>query len=88
MTFKELKKWYKNTGRGFFTIGELQNTHPDVLKAFERELEHSTGRVGCYVYHSHILENGKLVFKGMKVGYYVRSKNPFSWKFKKTYGNR
>lgn len=88
MNFKELKRWYKNAKRGFHPVEELRTTRPDVLEAFERELEHSTGRVGCYIYHSHTLENGKFVFKGMKVGYYVRSKNPFSWKFKKTDGNR
>ena len=86
MDFKELQKWYKRKKRGFYLQEELR-AHPEVLEAFERELEHNTGRVGCYVYHSHILENGKMTFRGMKVGYYVRSKNPFSWKFKKTYGN-
>lgn len=87
MTFKELKRWYKNTGRGFHLVEQLRTTHPNALEAFERELAHNSGRVGCYVCHSHILENDKLIFKGMEIGYYVRSKNPFSWKFKKVYGN-
>ena len=86
MNFKELKKWYKNTGKGFFMVKELR-TRPDVLKAFEKELDENTGRVGCYVYHSHTKENDEFVFQGMEVGYYIRSKNPFSWKFKRTYGN-
>lgn len=87
MNFKELKRWYKNTNQGFHFVEQLRATNTDVLEAFERELEHNTGRIGCYVYHSHVLENDKLVFKGMKIGYYVRSKNPFSWKSKRTYGN-
>lgn len=87
MTFKELKRWYKHAKRGFHPVEQLRTTRPDVLEAFERELANSTGRVGCYVYHSHALENGKLVLKGMRIGYYVRSKNPFSWKSKKVYGN-
>ena len=87
MDFKELKRWYKNASVGFHFVEQLRTTHPDVLEAFERELERNTGRVGCYVYHSHMVENGKLIFKGMKIGYYVRSKNPFSWKSKKVHGN-
>lgn len=87
MTFKELKRWYKKKDLGYHSVEQLRITHPDVLEAFERELQHNTGRVGCYVYHCHALENDKLVFKGTKVGYYVRSKNPFSWKFKKVHGN-
>lgn len=87
MSFKELKKWCKSMGLGFYRVERLQATHPDVLEAFERELAHNTGRVGCYVCHYHTLENDKLIFKGMEIGYYVRSKNPFSWRFKRVYGN-
>lgn len=87
MNFKELKRWYENAGMGFHFVEQLRTTRPDVLEAFERELGCNTGRVGCYVYHSHMVENGELVFKGMKIGYYVRSKNPFSWKSKKVFGN-
>lgn len=87
MNFKELKKWYKEKGLGFYFVEQLRTTRPDVLEAFERELAQNTGRVGCYVYHSHTLKNDELVFEGMKIGYYVRSKNPFSWKSKRTYGN-
>lgn len=87
MSFKELKRWYKNTDRGFHFVEQLRITRPDVLEAFERELANNTGRVGCYVYHCHTIENGEMVFKGMKIGYYVRSKNPFSWKSKRTHGN-
>lgn len=87
MNFKELKRWCKNSGLGFYFVEQLRATRPDVLEAFEKELANNTGRVGCYVYHSHTLENDTLVFKGMKIGYYVRSKNPFSWKSKRVYGN-
>ena len=87
MNFKELKKWYKKANIGFYFAEELRTTYPDILKAFETELENNTGRVGCYVCHSHTIENGELVFKGMQIGYYVRSKNPFSWRFKRVQGN-
>lgn len=88
MEFKELKKWYKRKGLGFYFVEQLQATRPDVLEAFEKELKENTGRVGCFVYHSHIQTDNELKFEGMKIGYYVRSKNPFSWKFKRTYGNQ
>ena len=87
MNFKELKKWYKFMDLGFHQKERLAVTRPDVLEAFENELAKNTGRVGCYVYHSHVLVNDKLEFDGMKIGYYIRSKNPFSWRFHKTYGN-
>ena len=87
MTFNELKKWYKKNGLGFYPVEQLRNTRPDVLEAFERELSKNNGKIGCYIYHSHIKQGDKLVFNGMEIGYYVRSKNPFSWKSKKTYGN-
>ena len=88
MKFTELKKWYKRNGQGFYFIEQLQATRPDVLQAFERELAKNTGRVGCYVYHSHKRTENGIKFEGMKIGYYVRSKNPFSWKFHSTGGNR
>lgn len=87
MTFKELKKWYKERKTRFYSVDQLKGSHPEVLEAFERELSKNSGKVGCFVYHSHIKENDRVVFEGMKVGYYVRSKNPFSRRFKKTYGN-
>lgn len=87
MTFKELKKWYKRNGLGFYFVEQLRETRPDVLEAFERELDKNSGKVGCYVCHSHIKKNDEFIFNGIEIGYYVRSKNPFSWKFKKTYGN-
>lgn len=87
MNFKELKKWYKKKGLGFYSVEQLRTSRPDVLEAFEKELKENTGRVGCFVYHSHIQTNYEVKFNGMKVGYYIRSKNPFSWRFKRTYGN-
>ena len=87
MTFKQLKKWYKQRDCGFYFVEQLRETRPDILEAFERELAHNTGRVGCYVYHCHTKTENGIEFKGMKIGYYVRSKNPFSWKFHRTYGN-
>ena len=87
MTFKQLKKWCKQRDCGFYFVEQLQATRPDILKAFEYELSKNTGRVGCYVYHSHRGTENGIEFEGMKIGYYVRSKNPFNWKFHKTYGN-
>lgn len=86
MEFKELKKWCKRTGLGFYMREQL-SSRPEVLEAFEKELANNSGRVGCYVYHTHTLENDKLIFSEMKIGYYIRSKNPFKWQFRKTYGN-
>ena len=86
MKFKELKKWCKNRGLGFYMKEQL-STRPDVLEAFERELAQNTGRVGCYVYHVHTMVDNELKFDGMKVGYYIRSKNPFKWQFHRTWGN-
>lgn len=87
MTFKELKKWYKKNKQGFYSVEYLKNVRPDVLKAFENELKENSGRVGCYVWHCYAFVDNKFTFTGMKIGYYVRSKNPFSWKFKRTHGN-
>ena len=87
MTFTELKKWCKNRGLGFYAVEKLKYNHPDVLEAFETELKKNTGRVGCYVYHSHSIVNDEVVFDGMRIGYYIRSKNPFSWTSKRVYGN-
>ena len=43
-------------------------------------------KVGIYVYHNDELdENNHIVFKGFKIGYYYRSKNPFKWSYKKVY---
>jgi hypothetical protein len=86
MDFKELKKWCKQRGLECYFVEELQ-TAPEVLNAFEKELKENSGKVGCFVYHSHIKTDEGIKFDGMKVGYYIRSKNPFSWKFRKTYGN-
>lgn len=88
MNFKELKKWTKEHELGFYTVEKLKN-YPEVLSAFEKELKENTGRVGCYVYHSHTRENENtpLKFDGMRIGYYIRSRNPFNWQFRRTYGN-
>lgn len=48
MNFKELKRWYKNAGLGFHFVERLRTTRPDVLEAFERELEQNTGRVWMF----------------------------------------
>lgn len=89
MTFKQLKKWCKEMGYGFYPQSTLQKNFPEVYQAFKQELEQGTNRIGCYVYHSHVTDekNGGCKFVGMSIGYYVRSKNPFSWKFRRTYGN-
>lgn len=75
MTFIE---YYKNNLHRWYTMEEL----PEDVKAdlWER-LKNYDKQIGCIVYHSHL--GIPIEFRGMKVGYYVRSKNPFSWRFRK-----
>ena len=79
-----LKKWYKSTHRGFLQEEEIPD---NIMASIRHELSINSGFIGVYVYHVHILEKEHLTFKGMELGYYVRSKNPFKWQYNRTYGN-
>lgn len=78
---RDFVKWFKSTGLGFVT---------EVPKEVEPSLMHyleNTNKIGVYVFHSHTKVGDKMQFGGMRLGYYVRSKNPFKWNFRSTAGN-
>lgn len=75
MTFIE---YYKTHSHGWYRMEELPE---DVRADLWERLKNYDKQIGCMVYHSHL--GIPIEFKGMKVGYYVRSKNPFSWRFRK-----
>lgn len=78
MTFIE---YYKLQGKGWLTVDEL----PAIVQTdLWIRLRDNDKRIGCFVYDSHL--GNPLRFQGMKIGYYVRSKNPFSWRFHSTWG--
>lgn len=81
---KELVKIFKPKYRGWVFMEELT---PDELKIVWEELRCNTGRVGVYVYHSHQIVDGTMKLMDMKMGLYLRSRNPFSWRFRSTAGN-
>lgn len=78
---KDFIKWFKNTGLGFVT-----KVPEDVMPSLMNYLE-NTNKIGVYVFHLHTKIDNKLQFNGMRLGYYVRSKNPFKWNFRSTAGN-
>jgi hypothetical protein len=84
VTRKELAKIFNVKNMGWRTLESFSEKDRQIVL---NELKCNTGRVGIYVYHSHEMVNGKLEFKGVKVGYYLRSRNPFSWRFHRTHGN-
>ena len=91
MTFAE---FYKNSKRGFLREDELPNDVKDDLMA---HLAQNDGTIGVYVYHSHELnvETNTVEFKGMKMGYYLRTWKPllkleirnWFWRHTPTRGN-
>lgn len=85
MTSTSFIQYYKKSGFGWLRMEDLPVA---VQKDLMRRLARCDKRIGVFVYHSHEgnPQNG-IRFVGMKVGYYVRSKNPFSWKFRATAGN-
>lgn len=84
VTRKELAKIFNVKYVGWRTLESFSEKDRQIILD---ELKHNTGRVGVYVYHIHEKVNGKLEFKGVNVGYYLRSRNPFSWRFHRTHGN-
>ena len=76
MTFIE---YYKARSIGWYRIEELPE---DVKQDLWERLENGDKQIGYLIYHSH--GGNPCTFQGMKIGYYVRSKNPFSWKFRKS----
>jgi hypothetical protein len=84
VTRKELAKIFNVKYMGWRTLESFSEKDRQIVL---NELTCNTGRVGVYVYHSHKMVNGKLEFTGVRVGYYLRSHNPFSWRFHRTHGN-
>jgi hypothetical protein len=84
ITRKELAKIFNVKSVGWRTLESFSEKDRQIVL---NELRHNTGRIGVYVYHSHEMVNGKLEFKGVKVGCYLRSRNPFSWRFHRVHGN-
>lgn len=80
---RDFVEWFKRTGLGFVTEQQVPS---DVMPSLMDYLK-NTNKVGVYVYHSHSKVNGEPQFDGMRLGYYVRSKNPFKWNFRSTAGN-
>ncbi len=72
------KRW-KN--HAFFFKEELSE---ECWKDVQKLCETNDKRLGYYIYCSHIMKDGELIFDGMKVAYYVR--NPFhKWRKYKVY---
>lgn len=84
ITRKELAKIFDVKNEGFRSLESFSEKDKQIVVD---ELKHNTGRVGVYVYHKHKMINEKLEFEGMGVAYYLRSRNPFSWRFHRTHGN-
>lgn len=73
-------EWFKSAGVGFVRADQVPE---DVKASLDNYLAH-TSKIG--VYASKLFnEDGSL--SHLELGYYVRSKNPFKWQFRKTAGN-
>ena len=82
---RDFIKWFKNTDLGFVMEHQIP---ADVKPSLMEYLAKNDGRIGVYVYHLHTkVGDGPIKFEGMRLGYYVRSKNPFKWNFRRTAGN-
>jgi hypothetical protein len=72
------KRWKNHT---FFFKEELSE---ECWKDVEELCRTNDKRLGYYIYSSHIMKDGELIFDGMKVAYYVR--NPLhKWRKYKVY---
>jgi len=70
MTFKEYCKTHK---LGWYRPEDLpEDVREDLFQLVEQDDRH----IGFVIYPSHVRENGHLVFKGIKVGYYWRTIKP------------
>lgn len=77
---KQLKEILKTSICGFIRESELNEQEKQFInKMF------SSGKIGIMLYHSHIYheDTDSVSFDGIKIGYYYRTKNIFSWKHKK-----
>lgn len=83
---RDFIKWFKGTGQGWVMESQVPE---DVKPSLMKHLEDNDGKVGVYVYHLHSRDGdtAPIVFEGMRLGYYVRGKNPFKWNFRATAGN-
>lgn len=69
----------KHKHHQFFFLEEIPK---ECWEDFRKLCEKDDPRLGYYIYHSHVVKDGKLQFDGMKVAYYIR--NPFhKWRHKK-----
>lgn len=84
VTRKKLAEIFNVKNVGWRTLESFSEEDKQIVL---NELKQNTGRVGVYVYHIHEMTNGELEFSGMGVAYYLRSRNPFSWRFHRTHGN-
>jgi hypothetical protein len=84
VTRKELAKIFNVKYIGWRTLDSFTENNKQIVL---NELKHNTGRVGVYVFHCHKMIDGKLEFVGIRTGVYLRSRNPFSWRFHRTHGN-
>lgn len=80
---RDFVEWFKRTGLGFVMEQQVPS---DVMPSLMDYLA-NTNKIGVYVFHSHIKVGDEMRFGGMRLGYYVRSKNPFKWNFRSTAGN-
>lgn len=72
--------WFKMIECGFVREEQIPD---NVYESLNYYLAH-TNKIGIYI-GKIFDEKGNL--ERLSLGYYVRSRNPFKWQFRKTYGN-
>ena len=72
--------WFETVGCGFVAEEQV----PDNVRVSLNYYLAHTNKIGVYVRK---LFDEKGNFSHLSLGYYVRSRNPFKWRFRKTYGN-
>ena len=72
--------WFETVGCGFVAEEQV----PDNVRASLNYYLAHTNRIGVYV-RKLLDEKGN--YSHLSLGYYDRSRNPFKWRFRKTYGN-
>lgn len=73
-------EWFNARDFGFVRDSDI---YDELRPSLNYYLAH-TNKIGVYVSKLYD-EKGDL--SRLEFGYYVRSKNPFKWQFRKTYGN-